>query len=117
MHKPSEIELSKARALSAVMDAVREIDPEMPAQTLAALITIFANPPRITMSDLQTKIGLSDASCSRVVTRLSEWEKYKTKPGKDFVSRYPNPEDRRYQLVELKPKGAEAVRRILNRMK
>lgn len=110
-------ETRAARRLLASLRAVRKIDPEMPAQTLSAIMVIFSHwPEPITMNTLQQELGLTDATTSRIVSRLSEWEKYDTKPGKDFVKRYPNPNDRRYQFVQLTPKGITAARSILNHL-
>jgi uncharacterized membrane protein len=61
--------------LRGVVTAAREVDPEMPAQTLLALLEV-ANEPGITMKDLQDRLGLSSAATSRVISRLSEWERH-----------------------------------------
>jgi DNA-binding MarR family transcriptional regulator len=97
--------------LRGVITAAREVDPEMPAQTLLALLEV-ANEPGMTMKDLQEKLGLSSAATSRVISRLSEWEKHGV-AGLNYIDRRHNPHDRRYQIVSLTPKGMSFIRKLL----
>lgn len=93
---------------------VREADPEMPAQTLYALLEI-AKSPGLTMSELQSKLGMSSAGTSRVVSRLVEMERPNV-PGLGFVIRSENLADRRNKIVQPTPKGLAFVRKLLRRL-
>ncbi|WP_296320846.1 winged helix-turn-helix transcriptional regulator [Reyranella sp.] len=93
---------------------VRETDPEMPAQTLYALLEIVKN-PGITMIELQNKLNMSSAGTSRVVSRLSQIEKPNV-PGLDFVLRSENLMDRRNKIVQPTPKGLAFVRKLLRKL-
>lgn len=109
-----ELDKNEKAALSglrAVVNASREVDPEMPAQTLLAILEI-ANDPGMTMKDLQDKLGLSSAATSRIISRLSEWERHGT-PGLNYIDRRHNPMDRRYQIVSPTPKGLAFVRKLV----
>lgn len=114
----TELEKNERPALTALRGVIRTVrddaDAEMPAQTLMALLEI-ADDPGLTMKELETRLGLTTASVSRLVSRLSEWKSEKTgakEPGLNFVVRRPNPNDRRYQIVNLTPKGLSFVRKL-----
>lgn len=96
--------------LRAVLDVVRDVNPEMPAQTLQALVLV-ALEPNISMSDLEKRLGVSSAATSRIIARLSEWERHEV-PGRNWLEQRMNPLDRRYRVVELKPKGMTLMKRI-----
>lgn len=96
--------------LQRAVEVVREFDPEMPAQTLMAFLYV-ANNPGMTMRDLETKLNSTSATTSRIVSRLSEWEKPKV-PGLNWINREENPADRRYKIVTLTIKGRTAARKI-----
>lgn len=108
-------ELPALTALRGVIRTVRdEADAEMPAQTLMALLEV-ANDPGLTMKELEARLGLTTASVSRLVSRLSEWKSEKIgakEPGLNFLTRRSNPNDRRYQIVNLTPKGLSFVRKL-----
>lgn len=93
---------------------VREADPEMPAQTLYALLEVVKN-QSMTIGELQNKLGMSSAGASRVVSRLTEWERPNV-PGLDFVSRTENLMDRRNKVVEPTAKGLAFVRKLLRKL-
>jgi DNA-binding MarR family transcriptional regulator len=98
----------------AAIKAVREIDSEMPAQTLQALLEV-ALEPGIEQKELERKMGVSSATSSRIVSRLSEWERHEV-PGKNLLASRKNPLDRRYMVVEPTAKGLAAVRKILSQL-
>lgn len=108
-------EKSALTSLRGVLAHVREVDPEMPAQTLLTLLEV-ADKPGITMRDLQDRLGLSSAAVSRIISRLSEWEKHEV-PGLNYVDRRSNPVDRRYQIVEPTAKGLSFIRKVLNNIR
>lgn len=97
-----------ASAIRAVRD---EIDTEMPAQTLQAFLEVLIE-PGIAQRDLELKLGVTSATASRIISRLSEWERHQV-PGRDVVSSRKNPLDRRYMVVEPTAKGVSAARKIL----
>jgi DNA-binding MarR family transcriptional regulator len=93
-----------------LMEMLRAIDPEMPAQTVLTFL-IIADEPDISMRDLQNRLGLASSSTSRNVAALSKHHRL-GKDGADVVEAYEDPADRRYKRVRLTGKGAALTRRI-----
>ena len=87
------------------IEEFRAIDPEMPSQS-AALFLYSAIYPGCTMTDLQTNLGMSQASCSRNVSALSEWHRLE-KPGLGLIAATPDPMERRRKVVHLTDKGKQ----------
>jgi DNA-binding MarR family transcriptional regulator len=96
---------------------VREVDPEMPAQTLYALLEIVKN-PGMSSAELNVKLGMSSAGVSRVVSRLTEWKDTKEPkvPGLDFITRTENLMDRRHKILEPTAKGLAFVRKLIRKL-
>ena len=87
------------------IEEFRAVDPEMPSQS-AALFLYSAIYPSCTMTDLQTNLGMSQASCSRNVSALSEWHRLE-KPGLGLIVATPDPMERRRKIVQLTDKGQQ----------
>lgn len=87
------------------IEEFRGIDPEMPSQS-AALFLYSAIYPGCTMTDLQKNLGMSQASCSRNVSALSEWHRLE-KPGLGLIVASPDPMERRRKIVQLTEKGEQ----------
>ena len=87
------------------IEEFRGVDPEMPSQS-AALFLYSAIYPGCTMTDLQTNLGMSQASCSRNVSALSEWHRLE-KPGLGLIVAAPDPMERRRKIVRLTEKGEQ----------
>ena len=87
------------------IEEFRAVDPEMPSQS-AALFLYSAIYPSCTMTDLQTNLGMSQASCSRNVSALSEWHRLE-KPGLGLIVASPDPMERRRKIVQLTDKGQQ----------
>jgi DNA-binding MarR family transcriptional regulator len=107
----SKQEATSLRTILAALDVIRAVDPEMPAQTLQALMEVV-NDPGIVQNDLQKKLSLSTAATSRIVARLSEWKRHQ-EPGLNFVEARPNPLDRRFALVYPTARGMTFARKLI----
>lgn len=83
----------------------RGIDPEMPAQGVA-LFLYSAIYPGCTMTDLQKSLGMTQSSCSRNVSALSDWHRL-DKPGHGLLAATPDPMERRRKIVRLTEKGEQ----------
>lgn len=99
------------RLASAIRVVREEIDTEMPAQTLQAFLEVLIE-PGIAQRDLELKLGVTSATASRIISRLSQWERHNV-PGKDVLSSRKNPLDRRYMICEPTAKGIAAARKIV----
>lgn len=98
------------RQLIQLMEMLRGLDPEMPAQTALTFLMV-CNEPDVTMRDLQVKLGTISASMSRNVSALSKTHRA-GRPGADVVEAYEDSVDRRSKRVRLTPKGKALARRI-----
>lgn len=101
------------RSVAVIRDLLRKVrdtDAEMPAQTLATLVEIAAKPD-VTMNELQQILGVASATMTRIVARLSEYEKEGV-PGLNFVVRREMPTDRRFKIVQLTNEGKIFIRSL-----
>jgi DNA-binding MarR family transcriptional regulator len=85
------------------LEAFRQLDPEMPAQTVLTFLTVATN-PGIGMSKLAEKLGIAMSSTSRNVFVLSRFKQGQT-PGHDLISSEMDPDNRRAKILTLTPKG------------
>jgi DNA-binding MarR family transcriptional regulator len=102
--------VSQSHALDRVIRAFkvfREVDPEMPLTSVSLFLHSSLNPD-CSMAHLQKSLGISQASCSRTVTALSEWRDDE-KPGHGLLAKYSDPMDRRKRFVRLTEKGEQLV--------
>ena len=86
---------------------LRKLSDDLPMQT-AHVLFIIANEPGITTRTLMKRSKLSQASCSRNVTRLSHTDRH-GRPGFGLVEARPDPKDPRRHLMYLTAKGQEFV--------
>lgn len=71
----------------------------------------IAREPGISLSQLEQRVGLSQAAVSRIVAKLGRG--MLSQNGLHLVHAYENPAGRRSKLVELTSTGASALARIL----
>ena len=90
------------RMLQAV-EAFRQFDPEMPAQTISVFLAI-AYHGEISMARLKTLLGIAQSSVSRNVSMLSATTRH-GKPGPNLLRSWENPDNRREKLVTLTVQG------------
>ena len=96
--------LPSMRTLANAINAFRELDPEIQAQAILAYLYGAGAKEPVPMRDLQTRLGVASSGASRNVALLSKLDRH-GKPGHGLVEIYENPEDRRYKLVRLTPRG------------
>jgi DNA-binding MarR family transcriptional regulator len=106
---------SSAAKLIAVMHKVRELDPEMPAQTLLALLEISSH-ENFSQQDLREALNVASSTSARIAARLSEWERFPKQPGLSLVNNEINPMDRRLRLISLSAKGKAFVNSLLKEL-
>ena len=104
-----------ARPINQMMDAidaVRKVDPEMPVQTLLALLWIHENQGG-RMTDLRDHLAVSPSAAVRIVARLSGNEEARRIYPYQCVTVETDPTDARQRQLYLLPKGVEWVKSIL----
>lgn len=98
------------KALSMLVEVIkrfRDYDQEMQMQTAQVFLEV-AKQPGITMRELEERVGISQASCSRNVAALSKVHRL-NKPGMDLVVAQPDPAAAYRKLVYLTPKGQRMI--------
>ncbi|HHK0424589.1 TPA: MarR family transcriptional regulator [Pseudomonas aeruginosa] len=107
------------KALSMLVEVIkrfRDYDQEMQMQTAQVFLAV-AMQPGITMRELEEKVGISQASCSRNVAALSKVHRL-NKPGMDLVVAQPDPAAAYRKIVFLTPKGqrlAETLAQLITK--
>lgn len=84
-----------------VLESFRAIDPDM---SISCALALLYSAEEEIQRDVEARLGLSNASASRNVAYWSKQHK-RGVPGKDFISQYVNPDDRRYRRIDLTAKG------------
>lgn len=103
--------MSSINNLLALMNEIRDLDPEMQAQAIAVLLVVAQHPAGIQMQTLGRLVGISQSSVSRNVALLSHTQRY-GKPGHDLVVAFEDPTERRRKLVKLNARGQRFVSRL-----
>jgi DNA-binding MarR family transcriptional regulator len=106
---------SSAAALARVLSKIRELDPEMPAQSILALLLI-ASKDNYTQQDLRDDMGIVSSTSARIAARLGEWEKFPNQPGLGLVNNETNPADRRTRILSLTARGKAFVASLLKEL-
>lgn len=91
------------RQLSRVVEAFRDLYPDVPATTLRVFFEVCVSPGS-TGPELMRSIGIGQTSLSRHLSILSEYS-WRGGDGLDLVELIEDPEDRRNKRTFLKPKG------------
>lgn len=115
MSPPADVSLASqisyekqaVRLLAHCISEIRELHPEIQAQTIHVLLEV-AIQPGITMGQLMKKTLLSQSSCSRNVSLLADWNRHGY-PGLGLVKTKEDPTERRRKIVTLTLKGRELV--------
>lgn len=108
----ASLQLDKLSVLDRILKVVRGVDPEMPAQTLAALVYIGRN-PGCSQQDLYRALDLSSSTATRITARLGEWERY-NRPGLNFIRAEVNLQDRRFRRLYLTNAGQRFLLSLVN---
>lgn len=93
-----------------VLEAFRELDPDMPIQYALAFLTI-ARREGLSVRELSERLGIAQSSASRSVAALSEWHSFR-KPGHRVVVAREDPRERRRKIVTLTPEGQSLLEKL-----
>lgn len=93
--------------LERALSLCRTLDPEIQCNSVIALLYI-ARRPGSSPTDLSNHLALTSGAGSRLVARLSEWDRFRVR-GLHLVASEPDPVDRRVRRLSLTPKGARFV--------
>jgi DNA-binding MarR family transcriptional regulator len=95
------------------IEHARGLYGRMEIQMLAILLEV-ANQPDISITELSGKCGLSDAACSRNVTKLSDGGD--SAEGLALVERHSVVGNKRKKKVTLTEKGKDFVEKLLGKL-
>ncbi|MFK5893116.1 MAG: MarR family transcriptional regulator [Pseudomonadota bacterium] len=87
-----------------------QLHPDVQLQMIAVLLEVALN-KEITMKDLKSKTGLSQASISRNIAALSE-NKLFNKSGYNLVQALEDPSERRRKIVRLTRDGESFMKKL-----
>jgi DNA-binding MarR family transcriptional regulator len=100
--------------LAATIDEFRSLDKDIPGQAVVTFLVV-AQKPGISSKELLQRIGVSQASISRNLALLGEWDRHGN-PGLQLVDLIEDPVDRRNKIAFLTPRGKALVGKIANIM-
>ncbi len=122
LHLTRATEKNRLKKAFSVIEEFRKLDPELQLNTAIVFLVVAASDGPVSMMDLSTSLGLEQSTLSRIVSDLTEVDRFrnektgtkgrKRRGGFGLVKRYEDPIDRRFKLVELTAKG-RAVRASL----
>lgn len=93
-------------ALEALLAYVsKEVDPELQFQTFRCFLFV-AHRGSCTQKDVEEGLGVSNASASRNISYWTQ-QRFDRKPGKGFIMRVEDPNDRRYRVLTLTKQGRD----------
>lgn len=93
------------------IEMFRDIDPEIPSQTVAIFLTVANQATPIKMSEIAKKLSVAQSSVSRNISYLGKINRHH-KPGLGLLDTFEDPEERRRKLVMLTPKGQQFFMRV-----
>ena len=91
-----------------LLELFKNLDQDM---SVSCALTILYAAGEDTQRDLETRLGLSNAAASRNVAYWTEFRRYQV-AGMNFLDQFPDPQDRRYRRIELKPKGTAFIKQV-----
>lgn len=92
------------RDLLTALEWIRTLDNDMPVQTLSTFLYVANHQPECSQKDLTEYLSMAQSTASRNVSYLSKRHRHGAL-GMDVVESIENPDDRRYKLLRLTPKG------------
>lgn len=102
----------KANKLLTLVNMLRDLDDEIPAQCIATLFYV-ASHNNCHKQALEEDLGFTTASGSRNTDRLSKHHRL-NKPGMDLIKKEPDPFNKRRLQLKLTPKGQVFMDQLLS---
>ena len=100
--------------LLSVIEHLRGLDREVPAQVVSVLLYIAIHEPCHKQA-IEEDLEFTTASCSRNIAWLSHKHRL-NKPGLGLVSFERDPSNRRRYIVELTDKGRDLIKTLENKL-
>ncbi len=100
--------------LLSVIEHLRTLDREVPAQVVSVLLYISIHEPCHKQA-IEEDLEFTTASCSRNIAWLSDKHRL-NKPGLNLVSFERDPSNRRRYMLELTTKGRDLIKTLENKL-
>jgi DNA-binding MarR family transcriptional regulator len=104
-------EEKRARRLLKVIDEFRKLDPDMQMPMAASFLLVALN-EGISRTDVMDRLGVAGSTATRNLMGLMEQGRL-GRPGHGLVDQKVNPEERRWRMHYLTPKGRLVLRSML----
>jgi len=106
---PTSVE---TRAVIRVLEQFKSIDPDITLPSMLALLYIAEDDgERENQWHMEQKLGMSNATASRAASHWFKWKRPKV-AGHDFMVSEVDPDDRRYKILHLTPRGRKFIDQI-----
>jgi DNA-binding MarR family transcriptional regulator len=94
------------------VNAVAQIEPEMPLQQLHCLLLIAQAEEGTSLTDLASKAGIGLATASRYVAALGKQNRHREE-GLLLVEAFEDPMERRKKIIRLTSKGRAVINKLI----
>ena len=95
-----------------VIETLRVLDVEMPAQVIACFLYVASRSDGCTTSEMQEDLGLTAASMSRNTTWLTGQHRSNPKRGLNLITKEVYPPNKRLRVLRLTPEGRKLANRL-----
>lgn len=102
--------MSNKYNLAAVLDEFLKLSPTITVLQARAFLHCAVGEGS-TQKSIEEKLGTTNATASRTLAKWMDWER-PGEPGYGMIRSEVDPQDRRYRIITLTPKGHEFIRRI-----
>tara|TARA_Y100000401_G_scaffold92836_1_gene78974 strand:+ start:183 stop:539 length:357 start_codon:yes stop_codon:yes gene_type:complete len=95
-----------------VIETLRVLDVEMPAQVIACFFYVASRVDGCTTAEMQEDLGLSPASMSRNTTWLTGQHRSNPKRGLNLITKEVYQPNKRLRILRLTPEGRKLANRL-----
>jgi len=95
-----------------VIETLRVLDVEMPAQTIACFLFIASRPEGCLTSELQESLDMTVASVSRNTTWLTGQHRSNPDRGLNLITKEVYQPNKRLRILRLTPKGRKLAKQL-----
>lgn len=95
-----------------VIETLRVLDIEMPAQVIACFLYVASCPDGCTTAEMQEELGLTAASMSRNTTWLTGQHRSNPNRGLNLITKEVYEPNKRLRILRLTPEGRKLAQRL-----
>lgn len=100
-----------------VIETLRVLDVEMPAQVISCFLFIASRPDGCTTAEMQEELGLTAASMSRNTTWLTGQHRSNPDRGLNLITKEVYESNKRLRYLRLTPQGHQLANKISNMLR